>query len=77
MFFPEELPRMPPDRDIEFVIDLVPGTAPIAKRPYRMAASELAELKKQLEELQRLASSDQARRLGEPQYYLSRKRMGV
>ena len=44
--FPEELPGMPPDRDIEFVIDLVPGTAPIAKRPCRMAASELAELKK-------------------------------
>ena len=52
--FPEELPGMPPDRDIEFVIDLVPGTAPIAKRPYRMTASELAELKKQLEELQRI-----------------------
>jgi len=50
--FPEELPGMPPDRDIEFVIDLVPGTSPIAKRPYRIAASELAELKKQLEELQ-------------------------
>jgi hypothetical protein len=43
---------MPPDRDIEFVIDLVPGTSPIAKRPYWMAASELVELKKQLEELQ-------------------------
>ena len=50
--FPEELPGMPPDRDIEFVIKLIPGTSPIAKRPYRMAASELAELKKQLEELQ-------------------------
>jgi hypothetical protein len=50
--FPEELPGMPPDRDIEFVIDLIPGTSPIAKRPYRMAASELTELKKQLEELQ-------------------------
>ena len=50
--FPEELPGMPPYRDIEFVIDLVPGTSPIAKRPYRMAASKLAELKKQLEELQ-------------------------
>jgi hypothetical protein len=35
--FPEQLPSMPPDRDIEFVIDLVPGTAPIYKRPYRMA----------------------------------------
>jgi hypothetical protein len=44
--FPEELPGMPPDRDIEFVIDLIPGTSPIAKRPYRMAAPELAELKK-------------------------------
>jgi hypothetical protein len=52
--FPEELPGMPPDRDIEFVIDLIPGTSPIAKRPYRMAASELTELKKQLEELQRI-----------------------
>jgi hypothetical protein len=52
--FPEELPGMPPDRDIEFVIDLIPRTSPIAKRPYRMAASELTELKKQLEELQRI-----------------------
>jgi hypothetical protein len=51
--FPEELPRMPPDRDIEFAIDLIPGTSPIAKRPYRIAAPELAELKKQLGELQR------------------------
>jgi hypothetical protein len=34
--FPEELPGMPLDRDIEFVIDLIPGTSPIAKRPYRM-----------------------------------------
>jgi hypothetical protein len=50
--FPEELPGMPPDRDVEFVIDLIPGTSPIAKRPYRMAAPELAELKKQLRELQ-------------------------
>jgi hypothetical protein len=39
--FPEELPGLPPDRDVEFVIDLVPGTAPIAKRPYRMSAEEL------------------------------------
>jgi hypothetical protein len=36
--FPEELPGMPPDRDIEFVIDLIPGTSSIDKRPYRMAA---------------------------------------
>jgi hypothetical protein len=51
--FPEELLGMPPDRNIEFVIDLIPGTSPIAKRPYRMAAPELVELKKQLRELQR------------------------
>ena len=44
--FPEELPGMPPDRDIGFVIDLAPGTSPIAKKPYRMAVSEWAELKK-------------------------------
>jgi hypothetical protein len=44
---------MPPYRDIEFIIDLIPGTSPIAKRPYRMAAPELAELKQQLGELQR------------------------
>jgi hypothetical protein len=37
--FPEELPGMPPDREIEFVIELVPGTAPIFKRPYRMVAN--------------------------------------
>ena len=36
--FPDELLGMPPDRDIEFSIDLVPGTSSIAKRPYRMAA---------------------------------------
>ena len=40
MFSPEELPGMPPDRDIELVIDLVLGTFPIAKKPYRMAVSE-------------------------------------
>jgi hypothetical protein len=42
---------MPPDRDVEFVIDLLPGTGPIAKRPYRMSVDELEELKKQLKEL--------------------------
>jgi hypothetical protein len=42
---------MPPDRDVEFVIELQPGTAPISKRPYRMPPRELAELKTQLQEL--------------------------
>ena len=50
--FPDDLPGLPPDREIEFAIELVPGTAPIAKRPYRMPANELAELKKQVEELE-------------------------
>jgi hypothetical protein len=49
--FPDELPGMPPDRDIEFAIELQPGTAPISKRPYRMPPAELAELKRQLQEL--------------------------
>jgi hypothetical protein len=50
--FPEELPGIPLDRDLEFIIDLIPETAPIAKRPYRMATNELEELKKQLREFQ-------------------------
>ncbi|XP_071683420.1 uncharacterized protein [Lolium perenne] len=48
--FPEELPGMPPDRDVEFFIDLLPGTGPISKRPYPISTDELKELKKQLEE---------------------------
>jgi hypothetical protein len=50
--FSKELPGMPPDREVEFVIDLLPGTAPISKQPYRMSVEELKELKKQLTELQ-------------------------
>jgi hypothetical protein len=49
--FPEELLGMPPNHEIEFVIELVPGTAPIFKRPYRMVANQLPELKEQLQEL--------------------------
>jgi hypothetical protein len=49
--FPDELPGMPPERDVEFIIELQPGTAPIAKRSYRMPPNELAELKLQLQEL--------------------------
>jgi hypothetical protein len=49
--FPDKLLGMPPDRDIEFAIELQPGTVPISKRPYRMPPVELAELKKQLQEL--------------------------
>ncbi|WVZ49546.1 hypothetical protein U9M48_000893 [Paspalum notatum var. saurae] len=48
--FPEELPGLPPDIDVEFAIELVPGTAPVSRRPYRMAPDELKELKVQLQE---------------------------
>jgi hypothetical protein len=50
--FPEELPGMPPDMEVEFIFDHLPGTAPISKRPYRMSVEELKELRKQLTELQ-------------------------
>ncbi|KAK1644093.1 hypothetical protein QYE76_061898 [Lolium multiflorum] len=50
--FPKELPGMPPDREIEFTIDLIPGTAPIAQPPYKMGPKELVELKAQIDELE-------------------------
>jgi hypothetical protein len=50
--FLEELPGMPPDREVEFVIDLLLGTTLTSKRPYKMSVEELKELKKQLTELQ-------------------------
>jgi hypothetical protein len=50
--FPGELQGLPPDRDIEFVIELLPGTSPISKSPYRITINELVELKKQIAELQ-------------------------
>jgi hypothetical protein len=49
--FPDDLLGLPPDRDVEFKIELLPGTAPISRRPYRMPPNELAELKVHLNEL--------------------------
>ncbi|KAJ9544258.1 hypothetical protein OSB04_023965 [Centaurea solstitialis] len=49
--FPEELPGLPPYRQVEFHIDLVPGAAPVAKSPYHLAPSEMQELSNQLQEL--------------------------
>ena len=49
--FPKELPGMPPDRDIEFLIELLLGIGPISKRAYRMPAKDLVEIKKQIKEL--------------------------
>jgi hypothetical protein len=47
----QEIPRLPPRREIDFSIDLVPGDAPVSKTPYRMSTPELKELQMQLEEL--------------------------
>jgi hypothetical protein len=49
--FPQDLPVLPPERDVEFVIELKPGTSPISRRSYRMPPNELAELKTQLQDL--------------------------
>ncbi|GKD10411.1 putative reverse transcriptase domain-containing protein [Tanacetum coccineum] len=49
--FPEDLPGIPPTRQVEFQIDLIPGAAPVARAPYRLAPSEMKELSDQLKEL--------------------------
>nr|GEZ06909.1 putative reverse transcriptase domain-containing protein [Tanacetum cinerariifolium] len=49
--FPEELPGLPPTRHVEFPIDLIPGAAPVARAPYRLAPFEMKELSDQLQEL--------------------------
>jgi hypothetical protein len=62
--FPEDRPGLPQERDVEFVIELKPGTAPISRRSYRMPPNELAELKIQLQDL-----------LGDVPQSLSRRRI--
>ncbi|KAF5808599.1 putative nucleotidyltransferase, Ribonuclease H [Helianthus annuus] len=49
--FPEDLPGLPPDRQVEFRIDIIPGAAPVARAPYRLAPTEMKELRTQLDEL--------------------------
>jgi len=49
--FPDEIPELPPSRDVDFSIDLIPGAGPVSMGPYRMAPTELVELKKQIEDL--------------------------
>nr|GEU72116.1 putative reverse transcriptase domain-containing protein [Tanacetum cinerariifolium] len=49
--FPEDFPGLPPARPVEFQIDLIPGAAPVARAPYRLALSEMKELSEQLQEL--------------------------
>jgi hypothetical protein len=73
--FPDELPGHPPNREIEFAIELIPGTPPISRRPYQMPPNKLAELKKQLQDLLtkgliRLSSS----RWGCPTLFVKKKK---
>ena len=49
--FPEDVSDSPPEREVEFMIDLVPRTSPVSMAPYRMSVSELKELKSQLKDL--------------------------
>nr|GFD31141.1 putative reverse transcriptase domain-containing protein [Tanacetum cinerariifolium] len=49
--FPKDFPGLPPARQVEFQIDLIPGAAPVARAPYRLAPSEMKELSEQLQEL--------------------------
>ena len=49
--FSNEIPELPPSRDVDFSFDLIPGAGPVSMAPYRMAPAELTELKKQIEDL--------------------------
>nr|GFD33964.1 putative reverse transcriptase domain, aspartic peptidase domain protein [Tanacetum cinerariifolium] len=73
--FPDELPGIPPVREVEFNIKLIPGAEPISKAPYRMALVELKELKDQLQELLERGFIVQICHHGVHQFYLSRRRM--
>ena len=71
--FPEDLPGLPLDRDVELAIDMMPGTAPISKASYRMAHAEMKELKTQLQELLDKCFIRPSVRPREHQYYLLRR----
>jgi hypothetical protein len=73
--FLEELLGMPPYREVEFVIDPLPRTAPTFKRPYRMSVEELKGLKKQLTELQEAGYIRPSLHLGEHRFCLYRRKM--
>ena len=73
--FPKDLPGLPPDREVEFSIELEPGTAPISRHSYHMALRELAEMKKQLEELMEKVLSGSLTRV--PHGPASQQRLGL
>jgi hypothetical protein len=64
--FPKDLPSMPPERKVEFAIELLPGTTPISKRVYRVSGPELVELKKQIDELSEKGYEAKHLALGRP-----------
>jgi hypothetical protein len=73
--FPEDLPGLPPERDVEFVIELKPGTTPISRRSYRMPPNELAELKTQLQDLLEKDLFGPVHHLGDVPQSLSKRRI--
>ena len=68
--FPNEILGLPPKRDIDFTIELVPGVAPVSKTPYRMSTPEILELKMQLQELLEKKYIRPSVSPGEHQFYL-------
>jgi hypothetical protein len=73
--YPEELLWMPPDMEVELVIDLLPETAPISKRPYKMSVEGLKELKKQLMELQEAGYIRPSLHLGKHRFCWYKRKM--
>ncbi|GJU10841.1 retrotransposon protein, putative, ty3-gypsy subclass [Tanacetum coccineum] len=72
--FPEELPGLPPTRQVEFQIDLVPGAAPVARAPYRLAPAEMQELSTQLQELSDRGFIRPSHHLGSTSFVCTRRR---
>ena len=72
--FPDKLPGLPPQRVVDFCIELHPGTSPISMTPHKMAPVELQELRVQLQELLDKGFIDQALHHGALRFYLRRKR---
>jgi hypothetical protein len=75
--FPKDLLGMPPERKVEFVIELIPGIAPISKRSYRVSGPELVELKKQIDELSKKGYIKPSTHLGPLQSYSWKRRMAL
>jgi hypothetical protein len=73
--FPEDLPRLPLESDVEFVIELKPGMAPISRSSYRMPPNELAELKTQLQDLLEKGSLGLVHHHGDVQQFSSKRRI--